>query len=225
MEVEHNGSLSFLDVLVSRRPDGSLGHLVYRKYIHMELYLHAKSEHHPAQKQAVLMTLARHARTICDTESLHGEIHHLKCIFQRNGYNKDHIRRALHQKQNRKLKDEKRIGIARLPYNKTYCNKISRVLQKFNIRTVHIPWKMTIQTLRSVKDELGLNVPGVYRIPCECDKVYMGQTGRSIETRCKEHRRHIHLSQPDKSVVAKHSINTGHCIDFTNTIVLDRTLS
>jgi hypothetical protein len=159
-------------------------------------------------------------------ESLHGEIHHLKCIFQRNGYNKDHIRRALHQKQNRKLKDEKHIGIARLPYNKTYCNKISRVLQKFNIRTVHIPWKKTIQTLRSVKDELGLNVPGVYQIPCECDKVYMGQTRRSIETRCTEHRRHIHLSQPDKSVVAKkHSINTRHCIDFTNTIVLDRTLS
>jgi hypothetical protein len=84
----------------------------------MELYLHAKSEHHLAQKQAVLMTLVQRARTLCDTESLEGEIHHLKCIFQQNRYNKDHIRRTLHLKQNRKLKDEKLTRIARLPYNK-----------------------------------------------------------------------------------------------------------
>jgi hypothetical protein len=53
----------------------------------------------------------------------------------------------------------------------------------------------------------------------------MGQTGRSIKTRCKEHRRHIRLDQQDKSVVVEHIINTGHCIDFSNTIVLDRTSS
>jgi hypothetical protein len=57
MEVEQDGSLPFLDVLVSRRPDGSLGHSLYRKQTHAEQYLHANSEHHPAQKQAVLMTL------------------------------------------------------------------------------------------------------------------------------------------------------------------------
>jgi hypothetical protein len=72
----------------------------------------------------------------CDTKSLEAEIHHLKCIFQWNGY-KDHIRRALHPKQNQKLKDEKPIGIARLPYNKSYSNKISRLLANFNIRTGH----------------------------------------------------------------------------------------
>jgi hypothetical protein len=96
---------------------------------------------------------------------------------------------------------------------------------KFNVRTVHVPWKKTIQMLRSVRDDLGLNVPGVYRIRCECGKVYMGQTGRSIKTRCKEYRRHIRLDQLDKSAVAEHSVNTAHCIDFSNTIVLDRTSS
>jgi hypothetical protein len=57
MEVDQQGTLPFLDVLVKRRPDGSLGHLVYRKPAHTDLYLHAKSEHHPAQKRAVLSTL------------------------------------------------------------------------------------------------------------------------------------------------------------------------
>jgi hypothetical protein len=49
MEVEQNKTLPFLDVLVSRRPDESLGHSVKRKSTHTELLLHAKSEHHPAQ--------------------------------------------------------------------------------------------------------------------------------------------------------------------------------
>jgi hypothetical protein len=57
MEAEQDRTLPFLDVLVSRRLDGTLGHTVYRKSTHTDLYLHAKSEHHPAQKRAVLTTL------------------------------------------------------------------------------------------------------------------------------------------------------------------------
>jgi hypothetical protein len=101
-------------------------------------------------------------------------------------------------------------------------NKISRLLTKYNIRTVHVPKKKNRQLLRTVKDNLGLKIPGVYHIPCECGKVYIGQTGRSIEARCKEHMRHIWLNQPEKSAVVEHSINTGHQIDFNSISVLDR---
>jgi hypothetical protein len=58
------------------------------------------------------------------------------------------------------------------------------------------------QLLRIVKDVLGLQILGVYRIPCECGKIYIGQTGRSIEARFKEYMRHIRLDQPEKSAVA-----------------------
>jgi TFIIF-interacting CTD phosphatase-like protein len=34
METKQNRSLPFSDILVSRRPDGSLGHMVYRKRTH-----------------------------------------------------------------------------------------------------------------------------------------------------------------------------------------------
>jgi hypothetical protein len=71
--------------------------------------------------------------------------------------------------------------------------------------------------LRTAKDDLGLKIPGVYRIPCECGKVYIGQ-----KARCKEHMRHIRLNQPEISAVAEHSINAGHKIDFNNVSVLDR---
>jgi hypothetical protein len=80
MEVEKNLSLPFLDVLVSRRPDGSLGHTVYtyRKPTHTDLYLHSKSAHHPAQKKGILHSLIHRSRKLCNAVSLDKEIQHLK---------------------------------------------------------------------------------------------------------------------------------------------------
>jgi hypothetical protein len=98
MEMEHNKSLLFLDVLVSRKPEGSLGHTVYRKPMHTDLYLHAKSEHHLAQKGAVLTILIQRARSICDVESLEGETEHLKKAFRQNGYSNGEINRALYSR-------------------------------------------------------------------------------------------------------------------------------
>jgi hypothetical protein len=57
METEKDDKLTFLEVLVKKKLDGSLGQTVYRKPTHTDLYLHANSEHHPAQKQAVMSTL------------------------------------------------------------------------------------------------------------------------------------------------------------------------
>jgi hypothetical protein len=94
---------------------------------------------------------------------------------------------------------------------KAITNKISRLVAKYNIKTVHIPQKKNIHMLRPVKDDLGLKVPGVYRIPCECGK------------RCKEHIRHVRLKHPVKSAVAEHNFNTGHRIDFSSTSMLDKT--
>jgi hypothetical protein len=50
METEIEGHLPFLDVGIYRRPDGSLGHNVYRKDTHPNLYLNAKSRYHPSIK-------------------------------------------------------------------------------------------------------------------------------------------------------------------------------
>jgi hypothetical protein len=84
MEVEHNITLPFLDVLVSRRPDSLLGHTVYRKPTHMDLYLRTNSDHHP-QKQVALETFIYWAKTMCASASLVKEISHLKMIFRKNG--------------------------------------------------------------------------------------------------------------------------------------------
>jgi predicted GIY-YIG superfamily endonuclease len=67
---------------------------------------------------------------------------------------------------------------------------------------------------------VGLRTPGVYSIPCECGRVYIGQSGRSIQLRIKEHNRHIRLAQPDKSAVAEHSFNYDHIVKLQGTKLL-----
>jgi len=60
---------------------------------------------------------------------------------------------------------------------------------------------------RPAKDDLGRRIPGVCGIPCECGQVYMGQTGRAIETKIKEHHRHILFGHPAR-------FNHNHLTEF-----------
>ncbi|KAJ4446135.1 hypothetical protein ANN_12827 [Periplaneta americana] len=110
-----------------------------------------------------------------------------------------------------------------IPFYGPISGKISRMLRKHGIKTIHkLPTKIQ-NLLRPVKEDLGFRTPGVYRIPCECGKCYIGQTGRTVMERCKEHQRIIRLYYPDKSAVAQHSLETGHKIDFGATTILDKT--
>ena len=53
MEVEKDNQIPFLDVLITKRNEGTLGHQVYRKKTHTDRYLHADSHHLPTQKLGV----------------------------------------------------------------------------------------------------------------------------------------------------------------------------
>jgi len=61
MDSKSNGHLPFQGTDMYRRPDGSLGHSVYRKPTHTNLYIHAESYHHPDNKQSMLSNLVHHS--------------------------------------------------------------------------------------------------------------------------------------------------------------------
>jgi hypothetical protein len=52
------------------------------------------------------------------------------------------------------------------------------------------------------------------------DKVYIGQSGRSVHLRIKEHDRHLRLAQTDKSAIAEHSFNHNHRVQLQVTNLL-----
>jgi hypothetical protein len=202
MEIEEDGRLPFLDIDIYKKTNGSLGHKVYRKPTHTNLYLHQLSHHPPAHKHSVLSSLIHRAHALCDQESLSQELDSLTSIFKLNGYNNYQIERAMNPAGQIPAPENKPTATAYIPYiNYTY-GRLSRMLARYNIKSVAIPHRKIASYLPPVKDAIGLKTPGVYRIPCECGTVYIGQSGRSFDLRIKEHERHLRLVHPDKSAVA-----------------------
>ena len=113
--------------------------------------------------------------------------------------------------------EDKPISTAYLPYTQTTCGRISRMLPKYNIKSVAIPPRKMSSYMPPTKDAPRLRTPDIYRIPCESGKVSIGQSGRSVQLRIKEHGRHVRLAQPDKSAVAEHSFNEDHIIRLQET--------
>ena len=65
------------------------------------------------------------------------------------------------------------------------------MLAKYNIKSIAIQPKKISSYMPATKDAPGLRTPGIYKILCECGKVYIGQSRRSIQLRIKEHERHV----------------------------------
>ena len=65
-----DGSLPFLDTLITPDKDGRLDTTVYRKPTHTDQYLHWDSHHTISSKYSVVGTLHHRARTICSNNQL-----------------------------------------------------------------------------------------------------------------------------------------------------------
>ena len=61
---------------------------------------------------------------------------------------------------------------------------------------------------------------GVYSIPCSYNKAYIGETGRSLETRMKEHMADLRHDRHKRSALAEHAHLTQHHICLENAKVI-----
>nr|XP_012137516.1 PREDICTED: uncharacterized protein LOC105662086 [Megachile rotundata] len=176
--------------------------------------------------------LAGSNKETCEQENLATELEHIRSTLQQNGYSRHRINRTIDRLTNQTTKPthkhttdthDKEHATTFLPYIQGTTDRIGRILRKHNIRTVFTTHTKIGQLLTSPKDpQPQLSTPGVYKIPCSCDQVYIGETGRSVYTRRKEHERCARLGYI-QSAVAEHQITTGHKILFDKTEVLAKT--
>jgi hypothetical protein len=150
------------------------------KPTHTNLYLNAKSLRHPSNKETLRSTVVHRARALCNEDSLQAEL-----VFLR----------ALNRHPPLDQPDNKPNSVAFLPFVGIIFNHISRVLAQHNIKSVSMHHMKLSCLLYPVKDHLGPKTPGVYRIPCECSRVRIGQMG-CMDIRLKEYQRHIWTSWP-----------------------------
>ena len=77
------GTLPFLDTLVTMQPNNTFGTSGYRKPTLTEQYLHWDSNHHITAKQSVYNTLAHRAKIVSSNqETLNRELQHIKEALQ-----------------------------------------------------------------------------------------------------------------------------------------------
>ena len=228
-EMESNGCLPFLDVLMSRQPDGSIRTSVYRKGTHTDRYLDYNSNHPLSHKKSVASTLINRAHTHSSTtSSLNKEVKHVGSVLRMNGYPSQLTKdpgKASGRSQDPPTSDQTTRWKAStvIPYVRGVSESIRRILSPLGIRVCYKPFQTLKQTLSHPKDP----VPDlqrrdvVYKIPCAaCSSSYIGQTGRKLSQRLDEHRRAVRQADFNSSALAEHAWTCDHAIDWSNVKVL-----
>ena len=83
VEPTQQGTLPFLDTLVTIQPNNTFSTSVYSKTTYTDQYLHWDSNHHITAKQSVYNTLAHRAKIVASNhETLNKELHHIKVALQ-----------------------------------------------------------------------------------------------------------------------------------------------
>jgi hypothetical protein len=121
-------------------------------------------------------------RALCDEDSLQAELVFLRDVFKENGYDWQ-IHSALNRSPHLDQPENEPNSVAFLPIVGPIFNRIDRVLARHDIKSVGLPHMKLSSLLPPVKDHLGLRTPGVYKIPCECGRVCIGQTGRGHQVK------------------------------------------
>jgi hypothetical protein len=95
VEVEKEGKLPFLDLLLIREDNDTIRKKVYRKPTNTSRYLNFESYHHISQKISLVDSLLYRALIICDSEFIEEEINFIEMILTKNKYPIDFIRKRI----------------------------------------------------------------------------------------------------------------------------------
>ena len=100
-----------------------------------------------------------------------------------------------------------------LPFDE-HLQSTKSLFEKLNISLV-FSYQSTIKSML-IKNSPQSNLGCIYKIPCNvCDKFYIGETGRTLKERVKEHKSYITKADSTKSVF-NHMSSFDHNINFNN---------
>ena len=228
-EFENHNELPFLDVLV-KKTENTIETCVYKKKTHTNRYLNFQSKHSNNVKKGIIKSLYDRAKIICSNENLfQNEIKFVKSVLAGNNYPESFINTTLnHISQTRPVTQQQQQQIEytnmTIPYIPGLSDKLKRIANKYNIRTTF----KTDNTLRSIltktkphnEDQNSKNC--VYSISCECGTRYIGETGRPLHVRVREHQNYLKTGEYKKSKLSQHSWEEDHHIKWGEALKLTK---
>jgi hypothetical protein len=242
-EVENDGKLAFLDLLIVREPSisSSMSYEIFRKPTSSQRVIPYTSNHSFQQKMAAFHHMIHRMLTLPLGEAAKDK--ELQYIFETarlNGYNRNTIQAIIDKKLKELLRKSqttltneieplRRVAV---PFDEDITRKLRPKLMKFGLDLVFSSRNNQLKSLLgSTKDPVKcLNKAGVYKISCkQCNKVYIGQTKRTLETRFKEHTAEVKkaakqeergLQYDFKSMVAEHIHRENHQLTLDDIDIL-----
>ena len=240
-EVEIQGKLSFLDVLVSRSESGFTTS-VFRKKTFTGLGMKFSSFLPSFYKSGLIKNLVHRAYKICSNyDNLDLELKFLTKYFVNNGFPEGLVESCIgkalttHFTYVPRSVDTGGGHVFSIPFygssSYAFRNKVTKLLKDFypseKFRVVFTK-SLTLASFFRYKDQVpkALQSSVVYKYVCEdCNASYVGQTSRHLKTRIAEHkgispRTGRPYSSPTFSAIREHSLSAGHLIKDSSFSVL-----
>ena len=230
-EPRPDGSLPFLDILVTPDKDGRLDTTVYRKPTHTNQYMHWDSHHTISFKYSVVGTLHQRAKTICSNRQLlRQEEEHLSKVLKNCEYpiwalNRVKIKmsKAAQKKNNNQSTTQQNTHqkpYITAPYYKGLSESVKKKCSNYGVQ-VYFRGGTSIKNLLMApkdKDPMLKKSGVIYGYKCgrvECDGEYIGESSRTFGERFKEH-------QKAPSPIFDPYNMTGHSISIDNFNIVGR---
>ena len=171
------------------------------------------------------------AAIICDAYFF-GELEYIEKTMQLNEFPKVIVKKAIHEtlsksKPSKKKNEDDEYAIRMyMPYEKGISENIARIGKKFNVKLVHTKGKsLKNMFVRNITTSLEKQKQSgvVYRVTCgDCGSQYVGETGRSLETRMDEHRQDAEGEVEKISGLSEHLRQTMHKANFYDVDFLNK---
>lgn len=117
------------------------------------------------------------------------------------------------------------IATLQIPYIKGFAEKVRSWAKDVNIR-VCFSSKHTIRRSLCGTKPTNINIDdkgSIYCIPLSCGKRYVGESGRPLNVRLKEHKDKIRKGETTGSYLVQHLDGCSNCqVDWTNVTTLTR---
>ena len=221
MEKEEDGKIAFLEVLVEKK--GTLATTsIFHKNTPTDRYMNYDFHHHARIKTSIIKCLGTRVKNVCHATKLIGEQNHLKQVFQANGYAAQMVNWTLRDRSHaphsstRTEEQEQTTPpkFLHLPYVRGASERIERRCQRrLGIRTAFKSKGTLREVLLQTKDPQRVEEERSH-VPCaECESVYIGETGRTLEKRISEHKRAVKRHYV-KNGIAVHSWTKQDKVDW-----------
>jgi hypothetical protein len=227
MSMEENRTINYLDLAINREIN-KVNLSIYRKPTYIDITIHASSNHPYDHKIAAFKYYINRMLTMPLTEQATQQ--EWEKILQM-AYNNGFTERIVHKLRNKLSTRMRQTTLTTqtqhtqqyntkwttFTYHSPAIRKITNLFKHTNLKIALRPSNTIYQQL-SQKSDL-VNPSGIYQLKCNtCKRLYIGQPGRPITTRYKEHIRYIKNNNPT-SAYATHILNNRHEFGPTDEIL------